>query len=513
MAATTTQGTGFNVEAAKNIFRNLTTPQLIEHALQHGDGMLADNGALVAYTGQYTGRTPKDKRTVREPSSEANIWWENNTAMEPEEFEALRSKANAALATKERLYVVDAYGGADPNHRIKVRVVTENAYHAQFIKTLLIRPSVEELATFEPEWTIVNLCNESYVRQVNGETRDAVIALNFGTKEVLIMGTKYAGEMKKSVFTILNYLLPIKGVMSMHCSANIGKDGDVALFFGLSGTGKTTLSADPERQLIGDDEHGWTDTGVFNFEGGCYAKCIRLSPEGEPEIFNAIRYGSVLENVVMDAARHPNYDSAELTENTRCAYPLDYIPGAVSPSVGGHPRNIFFLTCDAYGVLPPISKLTPDQAMEHFLNGYTAKVAGTEAGVTEPQLTFSTCFGAPFLPLHPSVYAKLLAEKMQKHHVNVWLVNTGWTAGSFGKGHRMSLKHTRALLHAALNGSLAQAEFETDPVFGLAVPKACEGVPGEILNPRNTWADKEAYDAQAQKLKGLFDENYKKFQS
>lgn len=512
MAATTSDSTGFNVEAAKHVFRNLSTPELIEHAIRHGEGVLSADGALVAYTGKYTGRTPKDKRTVREPGSEGNIWWDNNTAMEAEEFAALKEKANAALATKERVYVVDAFGGADPAHRISVRVITENAYHAQFIKTMLIRPSAAELASFTPEWTIVNLATESYVRDVNGETRDAVIALNFASKEVLIIGTMYAGEMKKSVFTILNYLLPLKGVMSMHCSANIGKDGDTALFFGLSGTGKTTLSADPDRYLIGDDEHGWTETGVFNFEGGCYAKTIKLSKEGEPEIWNAIKYGSVLENVVLDDARVPNYDDTSLTENTRCAYPLDFIPGAVSPSLGGHPKNIFFLTCDAYGVLPPISKLTPEQAMTHFLNGYTAKVAGTEAGITEPQTTFSTCFGAPFLPLHPSKYAELLAKKMKETGANVWLVNTGWTGGAYGTGKRMSLKHTRALLNAALDGSLAAGSFETDPVFGLAVPTACEGVPSEILNPRNTWADKGAYDAAAAKLKNLFDENSKKFQ-
>ena len=512
MAATTSDSTGFNVEAAKHVFRNLSSPELIEHAIRHGEGVLSADGALVAYTGKYTGRTPKDKRTVREPGSEGNIWWDNNTAMEAEEFAALKEKANAALATKERVYVVDAFGGADPAHRISVRVITENAYHAQFIKTMLIRPSAAELASFTPEWTIVNLATESYVRDVNGETRDAVIALNFASKEVLIIGTMYAGEMKKSVFTILNYLLPLKGVMSMHCSANIGKDGDTALFFGLSGTGKTTLSADPDRYLIGDDEHGWTETGVFNFEGGCYAKTIKLSKEGEPEIWNAIKYGSVLENVVLDDARVPNYDDTSLTENTRCAYPLDFIPGAVSPSLGGHPKNIFFLTCDAYGVLPPISKLTPEQAMTHFLNGYTAKVAGTEAGITEPQTTFSTCFGAPFLPLHPSKYAELLAKKMKETGANVWLVNTGWTGGAYGTGKRMSLKHTRALLNAALDGSLAAGSFETDPVFGLAVPTACEGVPSEILNPRNTWADKGAYDAAAAKLKNLFDENSKKFQ-
>lgn len=511
MAAVTPNTTGFNVESAKDVYRNLTTPELIEHAIRHGEGVLSADGALVAYTGKYTGRTPKDKRTVREPSSEANIWWENNIAMEESEYSILREKAQTALATKDRLYIVDAFGGADPDHRINVRVITENAYHAQFIKTMLIRPSIAEHNSFAPEWTIVNLAREKYERDVNGEARDAVIAVNFAAKEVLIFGTMYAGEMKKSVFSILNYLLPLKGVMSMHCSANIGKAGDTALFFGLSGTGKTTLSADPDRFLIGDDEHGWTDKGVFNFEGGCYAKTIKLSKEGEPEIWNAIRYGSVLENVVLDDQRVPNYDDVSLTENTRCAYPLEFIDGAVSPSMGGHPKNIFFLTCDAYGVLPPISKLTPEQAMEHFLNGYTAKVAGTEAGITEPQLTFSTCFGAPFLPLHPSKYAALLATKMKEHSANVWLVNTGWTGGGYGVGRRMSLKHTRALLNAALAGSLANGDFEADSIFGLSIPKACDGVPSEILNPRNTWTDKDAYDAAATKLKGLFDANSAKF--
>lgn len=503
--------TAIRLDGASEVFYNLTPAELVEHALHHGEGRLAANGALVATTGKYTGRTPKDKRTVREPSSEDNIWWENNAEMDQATFAKLRDEAKDLLKTKTRLYVVDAYGGADPEHRIKVRVITEKAWHALFIRTLLIRPTAEELEGFEPDWTIVNLCTHPYVREENGETRDAVIALNFAEQLVLIRGTEYAGEMKKSVFTILNYLLPQKGVMSMHCSANVGKDGDVALFFGLSGTGKTTLSADPERGLIGDDEHGWTDTGVFNFEGGCYAKCIRLSAEGEPQIWNAIRFGSVLENVTLLGGRRPDYDDGARTENTRCAYPLEYIDGSVLPSMGGHPKNIFFLTCDAYGVLPPISRLTPEQAMFHFLNGYTAKVAGTEAGVTEPTTTFSTCFGAPFLPCHPSVYAKLLAEKMQKHGVNVWLVNTGWSGGGPGVGSRMSLKHTRALLRAALNGSLANASFETDPVFGLAIPTSCGDVPVEILNPRNTWADKGAYDVSAAKLKGLFDGNYERY--
>ncbi len=491
-------------DKAQEVFWNLTVPELIEHAIKNGEGILADNGALVAYTGKYTGRTPKDKVTVRDETTEDKIWWDNNGSIDPATFQMLVDKANAAFPRK-RIYVVDTFGGADPEYRIRTRFIVENAYHALFIRTLLIRPSSEELATFMPDWQVVNLSRETWER----DDRDAVIALNFSQKSVIIMGTQYAGEMKKSVFTIMNYLLPLKGVMSMHCSANIGKSGDTALFFGLSGTGKTTLSADPDRMLIGDDEHGWTNKGVFNVEGGCYAKCIKLSPEGEPEIWNAIRYGSVLENVQMDDKRHPDYDDGSLTENTRCAYPVDYIDGAVIPSVGGHPKNICFLTCDAFGVLPPISRLTKEQAMYHFLNGYTAKVAGTEAGITEPTTTFSTCFGAPFLPLHPSEYAKLLGEKIDEHGSQVWLINTGWTGGAYGTGSRMKLRYTRAMIEAAFNGQLKN--FEVDPIFGLEVPTACPDVPSEILNPRETWKDKIAYDAQATKLKTMFDENFKKF--
>jgi len=490
--------------SAKEVYTNLTVPELIEHAIRNGEGVLAANGALVAYTGKYTGRTPKDKHTVRDAETEDKVWWDNNAPMSPETFAMLADKAAKALPSK-RIYVVDTFGGADPAHRIAVRFIVENAYHALFIRSLLIRPSAEELANFDPQWTVVDLCRETWER----DGRDAVIALSFTEKTVLILGTQYAGEMKKSVFTIMNYLLPLKGVMSMHCSANIGQAGDTALFFGLSGTGKTTLSADPNRRLIGDDEHGWTDTGVFNVEGGCYAKCIKLTREGEPQIWDAIRYGSVLENVVLDDRRNPDYDDTSLTENTRCAYPVDYIEGAVIPSVGGHPQNICFLTCDGYGVLPPISRLTKEQAMYHFLNGYTAKVAGTEAGVTEPQTTFSTCFGAPFLPLHPSAYAKLLGEKIERHGSHVWLVNTGWTGGPYGVGSRMKLAYTRAMIEAAFNGRLG--DWKTEPVFGLEIPGSCPGVPSEVLDPRSTWADKDAYDAQANRLKAMFDENFKKF--
>lgn len=493
-----------------NAFHNLPVPELIEHAIRNGEGVLAANGALVSGTGKYTGRTPKDKHTVREPSTEADIWWDNNAAIEPAIFERVRSKVFDYLRAKN-VYVVDAYGGADPHHRIKVRVIVQKAWHALFIKQLLIRPPLAELAAFDPDWTIVDASELKMDPTSDGTRGDAIIALNFGEKQVLIAGTQYAGEMKKSVFTILNYLLPLKGVMSMHCSANIGPAGDTALFFGLSGTGKTTLSADPERRLIGDDEHGWTDSGVFNFEGGCYAKCIKLSAEGEPQIWSAIRFGSVLENVILDDRRVPDYNDSSITENTRCAYPVDFIQGAVIPSVGGHPKNIAFLTADAFGVLPPIAKLTPDQAMYHFLNGYTAKVAGTEAGVTEPQATFSTCFGAPFLPLRPKVYADLLGKKIAQHGAQVWLINTGWTGGPYGTGHRMSLIHTRQIIHAAFSGGLEGAEFVKDPVFGLSVPKNVPGVPSEILMPRETWANKTLYDAKARELFEMFENNYKKF--
>lgn len=509
MSSQTLSPNPIDLNNAAHVHPNLPIAELVELAVRSGD-KLASNGALVAYTGKYTGRTPKDKVTVREPGSEANIWWDNNAEISSEVFSKLLAKANAYIKGKD-LFTVDAFGGADPAHRINVRVIVERPYHAAFIKTLLIRPSAQELATFDPEWTIIDLPNLTADPAVDGTRSEAVIALNFAEKTVLIFGTHYAGEMKKSVFTILNYLLPLKGVMSMHCSANIGSAGDTALFFGLSGTGKTTLSADPQRALIGDDEHGWTDQGVFNFEGGCYAKCIKLSKEGEPEIWNAIKFGSVLENVVLRADRTPDYDDGSLTENTRCAYPVDFIENAVLPSVGGHPKNIFFLTCDAFGVLPPISRLTPEQAMFHFLNGYTAKVAGTEAGVTEPQTTFSTCFGAPFLPLRPKVYAELLAQKMTKHDASVYLVNTGWTGGPYGVGNRMSLKHTRALLHAALDGTLNRGQFATDPVFGLEVPTSCPNVPDELLLPRNTWADKEAYDAKAKELFEMFTKNFEKF--
>ena len=500
----------FDLSNAASVQRNLSNAELVEQAILRGEGVLASNGALVAKTGKFTGRTPGDKAVVREPGSEENIWWENNREISQEHFAALKQKVQSYLANKD-LYVVDAYGGADPKHRISVRVIVEKAWHALFIKTLLIRPDEQALPGFAAEWTIVDVSGMEADPAVDGTVGKPFILLNFAEKLVMIGGTAYAGEMKKSVFTILNYLLPLKGVLSMHCSANIGAGGDTALFFGLSGTGKTTLSADPERRLIGDDEHGWTDEGVFNFEGGCYAKCIRLSRENEPQIWDAIRFGSVLENVIMDAHRNPNYEDGSITENTRVSYPVEFIPNAVIPSVGGHPQNICFLTADAFGVLPPLSLLTESQAMDQFLLGYTAKVAGTEAGVKEPQATFSTCFGAPFLPLHPKVYSDLLGNKMRQHGSKVWLVNTGWTGGPYGVGKRMNIEHTRAMVRAALAGELDHVEYENHPVFGFAVPTSCPGVPSDVLDPRNTWEDKAAYDAKAAELKAMFDGQIAKF--
>lgn len=498
-----------DLAAASEVVYNPSVDELIETALREDNAVLASNGALVCKSGKYTGRTPKDKHTVVDAETEKNIWWDNNARMSAETFEKVRDEIRA-YAKGKKLFVIDTFGGADPKNRIAVRFIVERPYHALFIKQLLIRPTAEELASFKPEWTVVDMGKLQLDPGKLGIRSEACIALNMGEKQVLIAGTQYAGEMKKSVFTIMNYLLPLKGVMSMHCSANIGAEGDTALFFGLSGTGKTTLSADPERKLIGDDEHGWTDEGTFNVEGGCYAKCVKLSKEGEPEIWNAIKRGAVLENVILKADGSPDYDDISITENTRAAYPIDHIDNAVLPSVGGHPKNIVFLTCDALGVLPPVAKLTRDQAMYYFLSGYTAKVAGTEAGVTEPTVTFSTCFGAPFLPLRPKVYAELLGKKIDAHGSEVWLINTGWTGGGYGVGHRMKLSHTRAMIHAAFNGLLT--EFTTDPIFGLAIPTSCRGVPNDVLNPRETWADKSAYDAKATELREMFEENYKKFE-
>ena len=495
------------------ILANLGTSALVEHAVRRGEGVLAEYGPLVVETGKHTGRSAKDKYIVRDGETEGTVWWDNTQSMSPEHFAALKQDFMAHLDTRETQFVQDLYGGSQPEHRVRVRVITEFAWHSLFIRTLLVRPEREELAGFEPDYTIIDLPSFTADPARYGTRSETVIAVNFTERLILIGGTRYAGAMKKSVFGLLNYLLPPKGVMPMHCSANIGPKGDTAIFFGLSGTGKTTLSADSSRTLIGDDEHGWSDTAVFNFEGGCYAKMIRLSAEAEPEIFATTRrFGTVLENVVIDpVTRALDLDDPSLAENSRGAYPIDFIPNSSAENMGPVPRNIVMLTADAFGVLPPIARLTPDQAMYHFLSGYTAKVAGTEIGVTEPEATFSTCFGAPFMPRHPSVYGNLLKERIARGNVDCWLVNTGWTGGQYGVGQRMPIKVTRALLNAALDGSLNKAEFRTDPWFGFDVPVSVHGVDGKILDPRQTWPDKDAYDKTAAKLVRLFTDNFARF--
>ena len=491
---------------------NLTAPRLYEEALARREAQLTGDGALVAYTGQHTGRSAKDKFIVRDAATDANVWWDNNKPMSPSHFDALL--ADFLEHAKDRdLFVQDLVGGADPAHNLPVRVVTELAWHSLFIRNLLIRPEYAALESFVPKMTIIDLPSFRADPARHGCGTETVIAIDLSRMLVLIGGTAYAGEMKKSVFTALNYLLPEKGVMPMHCSANVGPDGDAAVFFGLSGTGKTTLSADSSRTLIGDDEHGWGPDGVFNFEGGCYAKTIRLSAEAEPEIFATTkRFGTVLENVVLDELRRPDFEDGSLTENTRCAYPLHYIPNASASGRAGHPKNVVMLTADAFGVMPPIARLSPAQAMYHFLSGYTAKVAGTERGVTEPEATFSTCFGAPFMPRHPAEYGNLLRDLIARHGAACWLVNTGWTGGAYGTGKRMPIAATRALLAAALDGSLSTARFRTDPNFGFEVPIDAPGVDAKILDPRATWSDKAAYDAQARRLVGMFIDNFAGFE-
>jgi phosphoenolpyruvate carboxykinase (ATP) len=501
------------IDTNASLHWNLGPAMLVEEALKRGEGLLAADGPLVVKTGKHTGRSAKDKFIVRDAETEGNIWWDNNASIAPDHFAALKEDFLAALGEKKELFVQDLYGGSQSEHRVRVRVINELAWHSLFIRTLLVRPGTEELAGFEPEFTIIDLPSFRADPARHGTRSETVIAVNLSEKLILIGGTAYAGEMKKSVFGILNYLLPPEGVMPMHCSANIGPKGDTAVFFGLSGTGKTTLSADASRTLIGDDEHGWSDTAVFNFEGGCYAKMIRLSAEAEPEIYATTRrFGTVLENVVMDeATRMLDLDDASLAENTRGAYPIHFIPNCSAENMGPVPKNVVFLTADAFGVLPPIARLTPEQAMYHFLSGYTAKVAGTEIGVTEPEATFSTCFGAPFMPRFPWVYGNLLKERIAKGGVHCWLVNTGWTGGKYGVGSRMPIKATRALLNAALDGSLANVEFRKDPNFGFDVPISVPGVESAILNPRDTWADKADYDATAAKLVTLFTNNFAKF--
>lgn len=493
--------------------RNNSVAELVEMSLKRGEGKLASTGALAVETWPHTGRSAQDKFIVKDDATTDTIWWDNSEAMSPAQFDHLYEDFQAFRYGKDH-FVQDLYGGADPSHQLSVRVICEYAWHALFIRQLLRRPDVADLANFAPQLTILDFPSFRAAPDYHGTKGERVIACNLNKGIILIGGTTYAGEMKKSVFTVLNYQLPAKKVMPMHCSANVDDNDNSAVFFGLSGTGKTTLSADARRQLIGDDEHGWGEDGIFNFEGGCYAKTIRLSQQAEPEIYSACnRFGAVLENVVLKpGSQDPDFDDAKFTENTRGAYPLDFIANASETSRAGHPKNIIMLTADAFGILPPIAKLTPSQAMYHFLSGYTAKVAGTERGMgDEPQATFSTCFGAPFMPRHPSVYGNLLRELVGKHDVDCWLVNTGWTGGQYGEGHRMPIAVTRALLDAALSGRLKSQPMRTDPLFGFAVPKSLEGVDERILDPRGTWAKPEAYDALATKLITMFNQNFEKF--
>ncbi|MBS0563876.1 MAG: phosphoenolpyruvate carboxykinase [Proteobacteria bacterium] len=502
------------IQGLGRVYYNLQEPALVHEALVRGEGTLGKGGAFLVTTGRHTGRSPKDKFVVRTPSVEDTIWWENNAPMAPEAFERLYQDMLAHMKGRD-YFVQDLFGGADPEHRLDVRVVTELAWHGLFIRHLLRRPTAAELDEFAPEFTIINCPSFKADPARHGCRSETVIALNFDRKLILIANTAYAGENKKSVFTLLNYILPGKGVMAMHCSSNhaIGNPEDTAVFFGLSGTGKTTLSADPSRTLIGDDEHGWSDKGTFNFEGGCYAKTIHLSREAEPEIHATTeKFATVVENMVFDPETlELDFADNSITDNMRCAYPLDYISNASATSLGGHPKNVIMLTCDAYGVLPPIARLTPAQAMYHFLSGFTSKTPGTEVGVVEPIPTFSTCFGAPFMPRRPEVYGKLLQEKINRHGATCWLVNTGWTGGAYGTGRRMPIKATRALLTAALDGSLNAARFRKDPYFGFEVPVAVPGVDEALLDPRRTWADKDAYDAQAKKLVAMFADNFAQY--
>jgi phosphoenolpyruvate carboxykinase (ATP) len=498
------------------LLSNLPAARLVETAVARGEGILADNGALVVRTGAFTGRSPLDKYVVRTPATDREIWWGAvNHPVTREVFDALLERALGYLGAADRdVFVFQGFAGASPAHRLTLRVVTEQAWHALFARTLFVRPEsgrqVSERA--DADFTVISAGRMKAGGAAAGVRSDVFVGLDLERRLALIVGTEYAGEMKKSVFSVMNYLLPRQGILTMHCSANVGEDGASALFFGLSGTGKTTLSADPGRRLVGDDETGWGDDGIFNIEGGCYAKCINLSREAEPQIFDAIRFGSVLENVIVDPdTRAVDYASAAVTENTRATYPVDHVPHALCPSVGPHPRTVLFLTADAFGVLPPIAKLTPALAMYHYLSGYTAKVAGTEAGVTEPKATFSPCFGGPFLPLHPMRYAHLLGERLARHGVECWLVNTGWTGGPYGVGTRIKLGISRAVVRAALSGQLSGVRFTPDPVFRVLVPDGCPGVPSELLRPRDTWSDRGAYDRKAQEVARLFRENFAQY--
>jgi len=494
---------------------NMSVPELVEETILRGEGTLTDTGALAVDTGEFTGRSPKDKFVVVDSITKDTVWWGDvNFKFESEKFDRLYNRIIAYLTGKE-VYVRDCYACADPKYRLNVRLVSESPWASLFANNLFLRPTNEEILSGKTDWTIIQAPGFKATPEIDGTRQHNFTIMNFTRKIILIGGSAYTGEIKKGIFTLLNYILPQeKGVLSMHCSANIGKDGDTSIFFGLSGTGKTTLSADPNRGLIGDDEHGWADKTVFNFEGGCYAKCVDLTREKEPQIYDAIKFGSLVENIeFIEGTSCVDYKNISKTENTRAAYPINFIENAVEPSVGGIPKNIFFLTCDAYGVLPPISKLTAGQAMYHFISGYTAKVAGTEVGITEPTLTFSACFGKAFLPLHPTKYAELLGKKLKENKVNVWLVNTGWTGGSYGVGNRMKLSYTRAMITAAMNGSLEKVKFETMPIFGLSMPTSCPDAPAEILNPRNTWKDKNAYDAKAASLAASFVKNFEQYAS
>jgi phosphoenolpyruvate carboxykinase (ATP) len=501
---------------ATNVHYQLSPDELVQQAVELGQGELNDTGALVIKTGEFTGRSPQDKFIVKDAITENSVHWNNfNLPIDEKYFHQLKKKLLNYLATKDSVWVRDAYACADPAYRLNIRVINENPWSNLFAYNMFLRPAEDELEEFEPDWHIIQAPGFKADPSVDGTRQHNFAIASFTHKTIIIGGTGYTGEMKKGIFTILNYILPHdKNVLSMHCSANMGDAGDTAIFFGLSGTGKTTLSADPNRKLIGDDEHGWTEDTVFNFEGGCYAKVIDLSAEKEPEIFNAIKPGALVENTTpVDGTNKIDFASKKVTENTRVSYPLPYISNALEPSIGKTPKNIFFLTADAYGILPPVSKLTPGQAMYQFISGYTAKVAGTEAGVTEPKSTFSACFGAPFLPLHPGQYAEMLGKKMKETNVNVWMINTGWTGGPYGIGSRMKLPYTRAMITAALEGKLENVEFEAHPVFGMMMPKECPNVPSEILNPRNTWADKDAYDEKAKDLAQQFVKNFEKYAS
>ena len=506
---------GINVP---NVFRNLNPAKLYEEAIRYEPNTtISSAGALIAYSGAKTGRSPKDKRIVKHPTSEKDIWWGPvNFPIGERHFQINRERAKDYLNTRARLYVVDGFAGWDPAYRLKIRIICSRPYHALFMQVMLIRPTKEELASFgEPDYVIYNAGTFPANRLTAGMTSSTSIDLSFESREMVILGTEYAGEMKKGVFTIMNYLMPARGLLSMHCSATADPTtGRSSVLFGLSGTGKTTLSADPKRRLIGDDEHVWSDKGIFNIEGGCYAKTIDLTKESEPEIFNALHFGAVLENVVFDDEGNAvNFADTSITQNTRGTYPIEFIKNAKIPCIAGHPTDIIFLTCDAFGVLPPVSRLSPEQAMYHFISGYTAKVAGTEVGITEPQATFSTCFGAPFMVWHPAKYAELLASKMKQHNVNVWLVNTGWSGGSYGKGSRIKLKYTRAIIDAIHDGALSSAGTQPDPIFGFDVIKECPNVPSEILIPANAWDDNAAFQATAKKLATLFVKNFVNFES